>query len=189
MRAEKIIRKIRSEDLEDVSRIIMEVFPEDCTVIIRYVRYIYGLVREHSYVVEISNSIVGFSINSVEYGRGHIMYLAVRDGYRGRGIGKALLCMSLIHFFYGLKLPEVFLEVQTGNMPAIRLYESLGFRIVRRIPRYYIDGSDCYVMTISSRTFRDICDRVCIPLLNDYDLHEVGRLFPKSSSHDNYLSN
>lgn len=185
----KRIRKIRVEDLEEISRIIMEVFPEDCNIIIRYVKYIYAIVRDHSYIVEINNNIAGFCINSVEYGRGHIMYLAVKSNYRRRGVGKALLCVSLIHFFYELDLSEVFLEVQTENVPAIRLYESLGFRIVRRIPRYYIDGSDCYVMVVDKGTFRSFCESMCISLLDDYDLHEVGSLFSKSSRHDYYLSN
>ncbi|NPA70272.1 MAG: GNAT family N-acetyltransferase [Crenarchaeota archaeon] len=185
----KRIRKIRVEDLEEISRIIMEVFPEDCNIIIRYVKYIYAIVRDHSYIVEINNNIAGFCINSVEYGRGHIMYLAVKSNYRRRGVGKALLCVSLIHFFYELDLSEVFLEVQTENVPAIRLYESLGFRIVRRIPRYYIDGSDCYVMVVDKGTFRNFCESMCISLLDDYDLHEVGSLFSKSSRHDYYLSN
>ncbi len=183
------IRKIRAEDLNEISRIIMEVFPEDCNIIIRYVKYIYAIVRDHSYVVEINNDIAGFCISSVEYGRGHIMYLAVKSNYRRRGIGKALLCISLIHFFYELDVSEVFLEVQTENVPAIKLYESLGFRIVRRIPRYYIDGSDCYVTIIDRERFRESCEMMCLSLLDDYELHEVCSLFSKSSRHDYYLSN
>ncbi|NPB01200.1 MAG: GNAT family N-acetyltransferase [Crenarchaeota archaeon] len=183
------IRKIRAEDLDKISKIVMEVFPEDCNIIIRYIRYIYAFVRDHSYIVEINNELVGFSINSVEYGRGHVMYLAVKSNYRRRGIGKALLCVSLIHFFHQLDLSEVFLEVQTENIPAIKLYESLGFRIVRRIPRYYVDGSDCYVMIIDRGTFDNVCEKICMRLLNNYDLHEVGSLFSKSSRHDYYLSN
>ncbi len=184
----KIIRKIERKDIDEISKIIIDVFPEDCTIIIRYVKYIYNLVKDHSYVVDIEGTVAGFSINSVEYGKGHIMYLAVRREYRRRGLGKALLCISLIHFFYELSLTEVFLEVQTENDPAIRLYESLGFRIIRRIPRYYMDGSDCYVMTITRDVFSKKKD-ICMSLLDDYDLHEVCSLFSKSSCHNDDLAN
>jgi len=41
---------------------------------------------------------------------------------------------------------EVYLEVRVSNTPAISLYEKLGFRVVGRIPRYYSDGEDAYIM-------------------------------------------
>ena len=38
------------------------------------------------------------------------------------------------------------LEVRTDNRLAIRLYERRGFRIAERLPRYYQNGDDAYLM-------------------------------------------
>jgi ribosomal-protein-alanine N-acetyltransferase len=38
------------------------------------------------------------------------------------------------------------LEVRTSNFPAQRLYLDLGYRIIRRMPRYYTTGDDGYLM-------------------------------------------
>ena len=46
------------------------------------------------------------------------------------------------------KVESLFLEVRVSNTPAINLYKKFGFKIVRRIPYYYRDGEDAYVMVI-----------------------------------------
>jgi len=43
------------------------------------------------------------------------------------------------------------LEVRVSNSIAILLYESIGYRIQARIPRYYSNGEDAYLM------IKDIC--------------------------------
>lgn len=42
------------------------------------------------------------------------------------------------------------LEVHEENLPAQKLYEKLGFREVRRRPRYYSDGGTALVYTLSA---------------------------------------
>jgi ribosomal-protein-alanine N-acetyltransferase len=41
---------------------------------------------------------------------------------------------------------EVYLEVRVSNTPAIRLYEKLGFKIVKVLEGYYSDGENAYLM-------------------------------------------
>ena len=38
------------------------------------------------------------------------------------------------------------LEVRVGNVPAQRLYRSLGYNVVQRIANYYSNGEDCFLM-------------------------------------------
>jgi putative acetyltransferase len=53
--------------------------------------------------------------------------LAVSPEARGRGIGR-LLCNHVLEFSRGVGATEVELTSNTALVPAIRLYESLGFR-------------------------------------------------------------
>lgn len=44
---------------------------------------------------------------------------------------------------------ELWLEVHEENVPAQKLYEKLGFREVRRRPRYYKDGATAILYSLS----------------------------------------
>jgi ribosomal-protein-alanine N-acetyltransferase len=48
--------------------------------------------------------------------------------------------------FLGSGVTTVRLEVRTTNDAAQKLYFDLGYRIVRRMPRYYTSGDDGYLM-------------------------------------------
>jgi mycothiol synthase len=67
--------------------------------------------------------------------RGRIYMLGVDSRYRGRGLGKKLLRMGLLHLKkQGSELIEI--TVDTQNTVAIALYESLGFHICRETVWY-----------------------------------------------------
>ncbi len=148
------IRRVRRNDLDAVIRINELTLPE------HYPRWFWEdhLEKwgEAFFVAEVGNTIVGYVMPRVEYGlgvvvqgivkRGHIISIAVLPGYRRRGIGRLLMehAMKALREIYGCR--EVYLEVRVSNTPAIRLYEKLGFRKVRVIPAYYLDGEDAYLM-------------------------------------------
>ncbi|BAN90691.1 ribosomal protein S18-alanine N-acetyltransferase [Aeropyrum camini] len=77
---------------------------------------------------------------------GHLVSIAVRPKFRGRGIGSMLLSETIYVMENVYKVDAIFLEVRVSNTPAIRLYEKFGFRKVRRIRGYYRDGEDAFVM-------------------------------------------
>lgn len=81
----------------------------------------------------------------------HIVNFAVHPNLRRQGIGKALVR----HVFAEArrsKAPRVTLEVRVSNRPAIRLYESMGFRIAAIRKGYYRDnGEDAYIMWTDAR--------------------------------------
>jgi ribosomal protein S18 acetylase RimI-like enzyme len=64
--------------------------------------------------------------------RGWIAGVGVAVPHRGSGIGEALM-RSVLDEARSRGLREVWLEVLTPNEPAIRLYEKLGFEIVREL--------------------------------------------------------
>ena len=150
-----VIRQARVEDIPRVMVINRLALPEN---------YPEWFFREHLerwgtafYVAEVEGKVVGYVMSRVEYGasvfdhtrlvkKGHIVSIAVLEGYRRRRIGTALMEAALraLRDVYGCV--EVYLEVRVSNMPAIRLYEKLGFVKVRVIPMYYLDGEDAYVM-------------------------------------------
>ncbi len=76
----------------------------------------------------------------------HINNVAVRDSFRRRGIGRALLDRILAAGMRkGVKC--AFLELRAGNSAALSLYEKCGFRVTARRTRYYADPvEDALVM-------------------------------------------
>ncbi len=81
------------------------------------------------------------------YGKvAHLVSIAVLEEYRRRGIGSKLLENSIRAALEIYDAESMYLEVRVSNEPAIRLYEKYGFKKVRIIKGYYMDGEDAYVM-------------------------------------------
>ena len=69
-------------------------------------------------------------------GEGQITNVATHEGYRRRGLSRAVMQAMLAHA-RELSLFEVTLEVRESNTAAIALYEGLGFTVVGKRPRFY----------------------------------------------------
>lgn len=93
----------------------------------------------------------------------HITTIAVREEYRGRGMGELLL-VSLLETAIAMKTHRVTLEVRVSNEVAQNLYRKFGFDQVGLRPRYYSDNNeDAYIMTtgnIQSREYLDVYARL-----------------------------
>jgi ribosomal-protein-alanine N-acetyltransferase len=68
----------------------------------------------------------------------HINNVAVRDEYRRRGIGEALLT-QILEAGKRLDVSVAFLELRAGNTRAQALYEKCGFMVIGRRRNYYSD--------------------------------------------------
>lgn len=78
----------------------------------------------------------------------HINNVAVRDIYRRRGIGRALL-NRLLEAGKSSGVPVAFLELRAGNTAALALYEECGFHVTARRRKYYSEPEeDALVMII-----------------------------------------
>jgi ribosomal-protein-alanine N-acetyltransferase len=91
--------------------------------------------------------IVGFVGVWLMVDEAHIVTIAVREGYRRRGIGELLL-IAAIELALLNKRGAVSLECRISNDAAIALYEKYGFRQLGIRPSYYSDTrEDAVIMT------------------------------------------
>jgi len=69
---------------------------------------------------------IGTSRNFRTKGDAQLLNIAVAPDARGRGVAKALLVAGM-HYFANRGVPEVRLEVEPDNSPAIAAYQEVGF--------------------------------------------------------------
>jgi ribosomal-protein-alanine N-acetyltransferase len=84
-----------------------------------------------------TGAVVGFVIARIIEDEAEILMVAVAPGERGRGLARRLLARHLGRLA-ARGARRVFLEVDEGNDPAIRLYTRAGFERVGRRPGYYV---------------------------------------------------
>ncbi|MDH7555767.1 MAG: ribosomal protein S18-alanine N-acetyltransferase [Candidatus Methanosuratincola sp.] len=147
------VREFRPEDLESVIMINKVCLPEN---------YSPDFFMEHHWenpriflVAQVGEKVVGYNMCRIEFGisnikrdfakKGHVISIAVLEGYRGMGIGQKLMEEGMKNV-RGAGASEIYLEVRQSNLPAIQLYRKLGFRAVRVLEGYYRDGENAYLM-------------------------------------------
>lgn len=81
-------------------------------------------------------------------GVGHITAIAVAPEYRRHGLARILLGY-IEETFRTRGIKTIRLEVRVENLPAISLYEQLGYAVVQRLHGYYSSGGDGYLMVKS----------------------------------------
>jgi ribosomal-protein-alanine N-acetyltransferase len=86
-------------------------------------------------------SLRGIKKNSVIYS------IAVDRNFRRKGFGEKLLAESVKEMKLN-KISSVLLYVDIKNPPAIRLYEKVGFRIVKEIDDVCGQNEKCYEMEL-----------------------------------------
>jgi ribosomal-protein-alanine N-acetyltransferase len=84
----------------------------------------------------IGRHLAGFIISRMAADEAEILSVAVASAYRGRSVAHALLRYHLGRLA-ALGVRSVFLEVDEGNDPALRLYRRAGFAEVGRRTGYY----------------------------------------------------
>lgn len=82
------------------------------------------------------DAIAGIAIHHIEDGSARTPWLAVMPEFRRRGIGKALLVEGLTRMrARDATRAMIFTNLENPDQP-IKLYESVGYRITQRLPRY-----------------------------------------------------
>jgi ribosomal-protein-alanine N-acetyltransferase len=142
-----VVRRADRADLLDVLRIERTSFTEPWP----YSAFEHFVDEPAFLVAARGTDVLGYVVGDVmpNHGNdiGHIKDLAVRPEARGNGLGRRLLQQALTAMAID-GAAVVKLEVRVSNDPARELYQSVGFRPARRIPRYYGDGEDALVMVL-----------------------------------------
>ncbi len=119
------VRDLRTEDLDEVSRI------EEASFSMPWKREDFqGLIDSDNsvYLVILADGRVagaaGYTFNGFD---GYINNVVIDVDRRGQGLGKVLM-KELLAVGRKNGVPEFTLEVRVSNTPAIKLYESLGFK-------------------------------------------------------------
>ena len=95
-------------------------------------------------VLEYQSSIVAYFVCWIMFEEIHIANIAVHPDYQRMGIAQYML--NYIERELKTDESSILLEVRTGNVPAIRLYEKTGFKIYFERKYFYPDGENAYVM-------------------------------------------
>lgn len=141
-----VIRDYNIRDFKEILDIDKEVFKSKNPA---YDVYIYLTYGSDLLVADIGTKLAGYIVTmDVDKDVGKIISFAVREEYRGFGIGSMLL-KKAIERLKAKGKKRVILEVRVSNTPAQNLYKKFGFKVVDIIPNYYSDGEDAFLMALN----------------------------------------
>lgn len=90
--------------------------------------------------LDVDGQMAAFAITQVVLDEASLFNIAVDPAFQRRGLGRQLL-QHLIDELIKRDVLTLWLEVRASNLPAIALYEQLGFNQVSRRPSYYPTAS------------------------------------------------
>ena len=104
--------------------------------------------------------------------RGYIGMLVIDPTFRGKGLAKKLVQLSMRKMVEWDNVDEIMLETEVSNGAALHLYELLGFMRTKRMYRYYLNTQDAYRLIFP--VLAKLATRVAfLPFLNPETTHEV----------------
>lgn len=130
---EMSLRPMRAEDLDELVRIERAAYPypwsqgnfRDCLA-----------AGYCCWVGEIKGRLAGYWLMMSVLDEGHILNCCIAPQWQRRGFGRQLMD-HLFAVARGHNTHSLYLEVRLSNLPARRLYESLGFEAVGQRRGYY----------------------------------------------------
>jgi len=128
--------------LKKICEIENSSFPEPFSG--RYLADLGKLYSETFLVAERNYEAIGYIVAKTNCSRAHILSIAVENKWRRKRIGFILLQMLIIKL-KSKRINEIILEVEINNIPAKTLYERVGFKLIKEIKNYYLNGEDALV--------------------------------------------
>ena len=107
-----------------------------------------GIRQRNLYVALIGEACIGFTYiipKGAFHSFPYLHIIAIKEEYRGQGVGKALLDYS--EWIASEVADKIFLVVADYNPEAKRFYERNGYQQVGEIPNLYRPGITEYLMT------------------------------------------
>lgn len=92
-------------------------------------------------VVEVDGKVAGYGGVWLIVNEGHITNIAVKEEYRGLGVGNRIL-EGLIYYSTSKNIQSMTLEVRKSNIIAQNLYKKYGFVEYGIRPKYYSDNNE-----------------------------------------------
>ena len=140
-----IISTMELQDLNSIKNVLLKDFDNFWT---------YNVFKEElsnpnsKYIVaKIDNTVVGFAGIWKTVDVIHITNIVTKKIFRRNGIGSILL-KNLINLSKNMEdVTSITLEVNENNIPAKKLYEKFGFKIVGLRKKYYNNTNDAILMT------------------------------------------
>jgi ribosomal-protein-alanine N-acetyltransferase len=141
------IKPLTVDQLSEVLRLNIRCFRNGDNYTKHTFEYLLNEPRTLSYrVVTPKDEIVAFAFVMIkESNSAHLTTIGVAPEHRRRNIAASLM----VHIEAALRAKDVstmMLEVRVGNTKAQDLYRRRNFSVVQRIPRYYNNGEDCFLM-------------------------------------------
>lgn len=150
------VRAYQPEDFEAAYRLDQACYPPGIAYSRYALREFLSTAGARAWVAEeelapVESGLVGFVIvHQVGRERGHVITLDVRADRRRRGIGTRLL-ETAEEWLARQGVKRVQLETAVENQAAVAFWQKAGYRVVRELPRYYLDREDAYAMEKSLR--------------------------------------
>ena len=139
-----MIRQMQARDIPAVAELEIQIFSDPWSE--NSIRSSFDNKISCWLVAEIDGVVVGYIGSEAVLDSADMMNVAVSPDYRRQGIAEALV-NGLSDALREKDIRFLMLEVRVSNMPAIALYEKLGFTVAGRRPRYYSNPrEDAYVM-------------------------------------------
>lgn len=145
-----VIAEMTQIDIHECWRLDQRCFSDGEAYDRETIRYLLSHQQAVCYkVVSATDEMLAFVVGMIEPDRtGHVVALGVDPDHRRHGLGRELM-HAVERGFFKNGISTVRLEVRTSNDAAQKLYFNLGYKIVRRMPRYYTSGDDGYLMVKS----------------------------------------
>jgi ribosomal-protein-alanine N-acetyltransferase len=149
------IRQFREDDLDQVININRRCLPENYSRV--FFLELYKRFPSLFLVAVVKRKVIGYALCRMELGfpnlghlgflakKGHLVSIAVLKNHRRKGVGMFLM-KNIMKAMEEYNAKECYLEVRVSNSNAILMYRELGFVDKKRIPGYYRDGEDAYLM-------------------------------------------
>lgn len=126
-------RPMHTTDLDEVMRIEPQIYSHPWT----RGNFLDSLRSGYSaWILQKSDEIVGYSLLMMIMDEAHLLNLSIAKNYQKQGLGRYLL-EHMMQMARNHKALNMFLEVRTSNIPAIALYENVGFNEMAIRRNYY----------------------------------------------------
>ncbi len=144
---QSVVMPMGHGDLNDCWRLDQRCFSDGEAYDRETIRYLLSHAQSVCHkVISPTDKMMAFVVGMIEPdGTGHVVALGVAPEHRRLGHGRRLM-HEIEQGFLQRGVSTVRLEVRTSNVTAQRLYLQLGYKIVRRMTRYYTSGDDGYLM-------------------------------------------